>query len=204
MDCRALPGRLAVRAASTTDALDQFRAALIARGIVPPEPIVANGRLHRCNAQGPRGRGDAAYLLHLDGLPAGGMENWRDGQGWQTWRLDPGRALTADERQSMQARAVAGGAQRRQEAALRHASAPGRALRIWAAARPALVNHPYLATKQVWVRSELRVRRFAFAKLAYAAHRRTHGDVLPLTRKSAAVQPLDLLRLRICESIDDC
>lgn len=138
-----------MRAASTTDALDQFRATLIARGIVPPEPIVADGRLHRCDAQGPRGRGDAAYLLHLDGLPAGGMENWRDGQGWQTWRLDLGRILTADERQAMQARAAVASAMRLQEAALRHAAARVRAARIWAVARPALAAHPYLAAKQV-------------------------------------------------------
>ena len=56
----------------TNQALAQFRAALIARDIVPPDPIVADGRLHRCNAVGRRGRGDVAYLLHLDGIPAGG------------------------------------------------------------------------------------------------------------------------------------
>ena len=51
--------------------LDQFRSALVARNIIAPDPIVADGRLHRCNAAGARGRGDAAYLLHLDGTPAG-------------------------------------------------------------------------------------------------------------------------------------
>ena len=88
-------------ATRTSDAavLDQFRAALVARNIIPPEPIVADGRLHRCDAAGPRGRGDAAYLLHLDGVPAGGLENWRDGLGWQTWRHDRGQALTLAERE---------------------------------------------------------------------------------------------------------
>jgi len=57
---------------STSEVLDRFRAALIARDIVPPEPTIADGRLHRCNAAGAHGRGDAAYLQHLDGLPAGG------------------------------------------------------------------------------------------------------------------------------------
>lgn len=56
---------------STSEVLDRFRAALIARDIVPPEPIIADDRLHRCSAAGARGLGDA-YLLHLDGLPAGG------------------------------------------------------------------------------------------------------------------------------------
>ena len=80
---------------SVPEVLDRFRAALIARDIVPPDPIVADGRLHRCNAAGAHGRRDAAYLLHLDGLPTGGMENWRDGLGWQAWRLDIGRTLSA-------------------------------------------------------------------------------------------------------------
>jgi len=66
--------------------LEQFRAALRARDIVLPEPIVADGCLHRCDAAGRPGRRGAAYLLHLDGIPAGGLENWRDGLGWQNWQ----------------------------------------------------------------------------------------------------------------------
>ena len=76
--------------ASDVAILDQFRAALVARTIIPPDPIMADGRLHRCDASGRHGRGDAAYLLHLDGVPTGGLENWRDGQGWETWRHDGG------------------------------------------------------------------------------------------------------------------
>ena len=86
-----------------TAVLEQFRAAMLARNIIPPEPILADGRLHRCDAAGPRGRGDAAYLLHLDGTPTGGMENWRDGRGWQTWRMDLGRPLSAAEREHLAA-----------------------------------------------------------------------------------------------------
>jgi hypothetical protein len=89
-------------AARTGDAvvLNQFRAALVARGIVPPDSIVADGRLHRCDAAGPRGRGDAAYLLHLDGVPAGGMENWRDGRGWETWRPDASQSPHPAQREA--------------------------------------------------------------------------------------------------------
>ncbi len=92
-----------MKAATTSEVFDQFRAALIAREIVPPERIIADGRLHRCHAADARGRGDAAYRLHLDGVPAGGMENWRDGRGWRTWRLDLGRPLRTTERDAMQA-----------------------------------------------------------------------------------------------------
>jgi len=65
---------------TTAEVIDRFRAALAARDIVAPDRIIADGRLHRCDAAGKNGKGDAAYLLHLDGLPAGGLENWRDGK----------------------------------------------------------------------------------------------------------------------------
>ena len=129
--------------------LDQFRAALRARDIVPPEPIVADGRLHRCHAAGRGGRGDAAYLLHLDGIPAGGLENWRDGLGWQTWRCELSRALTDGERHTLRERSRAAQAERDRETADRHAAARATAARLWAAAAPAPADHPYLARKAV-------------------------------------------------------
>ena len=92
--------------------LDHFRAALIARSIIPPDPIVADGRLRRCNAAGARGRGDAAYVLHLDGTPAGGFENWRDGLGWETWRHDSGLVATPAERQRLSRLSIAAKAAR--------------------------------------------------------------------------------------------
>ncbi|MCA3139636.1 MAG: DUF3987 domain-containing protein [Rhodocyclaceae bacterium] len=129
--------------------LDQFRAALRARDIVPPEPLLADGRLHRCHAAGRNGRGDAAYLLHLDGIPAGGLENWRDGLGWQTWRCELSRALTDVERHTLHERSQAAQAERDRETADRYAAARATAARLWAAAAPAPTDHPYLARKGV-------------------------------------------------------
>ncbi len=139
------------RAVRASDAaiLDYFRSALVARGIIPPEPIVADGRLHRCDASGPRGRGDAAYLLHLDGVPTGGLENWRDGEGWETWRHDGGQALTPTEREACVRLAKAARAARDEEVGQRHALARHAAARIWAASRPAPHDHLYLARKTV-------------------------------------------------------
>ena len=138
-------------AAKASDAaiLDQFRAALVARAIIPPEPIVADGQLHRCDASGRRGRGDAAYLLHLDGVPTGGLENWRDGQGWETWRHDGGQALTPTEREACVRVAKAARAARDEEVGQRQALARHAAARIWAASRPAPPDHLYLARKNV-------------------------------------------------------
>ena len=167
----APPGVTTIPAA---EVLDRFRAALIARDIVPPDPIIADGRLHRCNAAGARGRGDAAYLLHLDGLPAGGMKNWRDGLGWQAWRMDIGRTLSAAEREALRLREQAASGQRREEAARCHEQARQRAARIWAAARPAPADHPYLARKGVQPHG-LRVYRGALLVPARDATGVLHG-----------------------------
>ncbi len=116
---------------------------------MPPEPILADGRLHRCNAAGRHGRGDAAYVLHLDGIPAGGLENWRDGLGWQQWRCDKPRVLSDAERVALANRALAARAQRDRDEQTRHAGARTTAARLWAAARPAPPDHPYLGRKGV-------------------------------------------------------
>ena len=131
--------------------LDQFRSALIARNIIPPDPIVADGRLHRCNAAGARGGGDAAYLLHLDGTPAGGFENWRDGHGWETWRHDSGQVLTPTERERLARLSKAAKAARDEATRQRHEQARQVAERIWSASRPAPADHLYLVRKDVAV-----------------------------------------------------
>jgi putative DNA primase/helicase len=136
-------------ALATTEVIDQFRAALAARDIVPPESIIADGSIHRCDVAGKNGKGDAAYLLHLDGIPAGGLENWRDGKGWESWRVDIGRALTPAELDALRAKAKTASTRRTEEAVKRHATAREVAARIWHAARPAGDEYPYLARKGV-------------------------------------------------------
>ena len=104
---------------ATAEVIDRFRAALAARDIVPPESIIADGSIHRCDAAGKNGKRDAAYLLHLDGIPTGGLENWRDGKGWESWRFDIGRALTPAERDALRRKAEIASARRTDEAARR-------------------------------------------------------------------------------------
>jgi putative DNA primase/helicase len=149
-DAIALAGRPRLATGpATAEVIERFRAALAARDIVPPESIIADGSIHRCDAAGKNGKGDAAYLLHLDGIPAGGLENWRDGKGWESWRFDIGRALTTAERDALRRKADAASARRTDEAARRHAAAREVAARIWHAARPAGDEHPYLARKGI-------------------------------------------------------
>ncbi len=132
----------------TLHPLDQFRAALAGRGILPPVEIRADGQLHRCDAEGKGGRNDAAYLLHLDGIPAGGFENHRDGLGWENWRADTGRALTPAEEAKHRAKQETSRQQREAEEARRHTEARELAGLILADAHQGGA-HPYLAKKGI-------------------------------------------------------
>src|SRR5574343_964377 len=115
-----------------SDAFQQFRGALAGRGIVPPVDLLADGVIHRCDAEGRGGKGDAAYLLHLDGIPAGGFENWRDGLGWENWRADMGRTLTPAEKTAHRAKIKAAQQERGAEEAKRKQEAREQACLLWA------------------------------------------------------------------------
>ena len=129
--------------------VDQFRTALARRGIVPKGgEIVADGRIHRCDAEGRGGKGDAAYLLHLDGIPAGGFENWRDGFGWENWRADIDRTLLPAEEAAHRAKLENSRRERELEEAKRKATARKRALSVFEGA--ALCDsHPYTVRKGI-------------------------------------------------------
>lgn len=131
------------------DALNQFAAVIAARGLLP-DHIEADGELHRCRIEGGKsGRLDGAYVFHLDGLPAGGCINWRDGLGWQTWAAKPDREPSREERAAWQARAETMRRQRHQEDTRRHAEAAKRAAQLLGKCKPATNDHPYLRRKGV-------------------------------------------------------
>ena len=132
-----------------SDAINQFRAVLSARGILPDQ-IEADGKLHRCPVDGGKsGRKDGSYILHLDGLPAGGFDNWRDGIGWQTWHAQLDREPTREERNAWRERAETVKQQRQADETQRHAEAAQRAARLLSRSKPATNDHAYLQRKGV-------------------------------------------------------
>lgn len=129
--------------------IDQFRAALSRRGIFPRGgEVIADGRIHRCDAEGRNGKDDAAYVLHLDGIPAGGFENWRDGLGWETWRADMGRMLSPAEEAAHLAKLECSRRERELEEAKRKATARKRALSVFEEAA-ICESHPYTLRKGI-------------------------------------------------------
>lgn len=131
------------------DPIQQFSSALEQRGILPPHEIVGNGSFQRADVEGANGRGDASYVLHLDGIPAGSIINWRDGLGWQPWKADVGRALTAQELSALRAKAEADRLIREQETAKRAAETEAKSGREWKAGLAAPKDHPYLLRKGI-------------------------------------------------------
>jgi len=135
---------------SDADVIRQFSAAMHARGLVLRREIVADGKIHRCDvaAAGSRGKTDGAYVLHLDGWPAGGFQNHRDGEGWENWRADLGRQPTVAEAAAERAKMDLVRRQRDADDARRHAKAERIAEAIWNAS-VAADGHAYLKRKQV-------------------------------------------------------
>jgi len=129
-------------------ATEQFRDAIAAVGLRPPDPILADGKLHRFSTNS-RGSDDAGwYVFHGDGVPAGQFGDWRTGVS-ETWHANVGRPLTAEEKKAHRARLEEIRKTREAEEIARHAQARQNATAIWQAATPATDDHPYLARKGV-------------------------------------------------------
>jgi phage/plasmid primase-like uncharacterized protein len=57
-----------------------FRAAMAKGGFVPPAEVIADGRIHRCNADRKGGHGDGWYVFFNDGIPVGALGDWAVGE----------------------------------------------------------------------------------------------------------------------------
>lgn len=125
----------------------EFRLALMSAGIVPPDHILTDGKIHRCKAEGDRsGKKSGAYQIFPDQL-GGGYENWRDGTGWIKWRSSERDKLNPAE----EARVRAMVDQSTRERAAREETEANRArleaMARWKEAREG--EHPYLAAKGI-------------------------------------------------------
>jgi len=129
-------------------AADQFREAIRAAGMTPPDNVAADGKLRRFAPNGKRGDDAGWYVLHGDGIPAGCFGDWRTGVS-QSWRADVGRPLTTAEEAKNRARLEAIQKERDAEKAKRQAEVAEQALAIWEEADDASDDHRYLVRKGV-------------------------------------------------------
>ena len=129
---------------------EDFRAKLREAGLVPPDGIQADGKLHRINVDDEKpGKKSGFYVYHSDSIPAGAFGDWHDGQdAWQTWCACDTSDLSAEEYAEHKRRLDEARAARTKAETERRQEAQARANRIWDAATPCEA-HPYLERKGV-------------------------------------------------------
>ena len=131
----------------STAHIDQFRAAIEAAGMVPPDHIEPDGCLKRFSPTGKHGDLAGWYVLFCDGITAGVSGNWKTGL-HSTWCAKSDNVMTEAERHALRQHLRAAKLQRDAELVLRHQEASHSAMQRWQAAAPA-VQHPYLQAKGV-------------------------------------------------------
>ena len=110
---------------------------------------VADGRLHRYRVEGDKaGSKNGWYVLHLDDKPFGAFGSWKSGRS-ETWTATSFQAMTETERQTFSTRMAEAKRARDAEQVAVHAAAAQRAQRLWATAKPATNDNPYLSRKGV-------------------------------------------------------
>ena len=130
----------------------QLREAILNAGLLPPEDLLIDGKLHRFRSgtKGKPGHGDKPgwYLVFPDGIPAGRFGCWRAGIE-VTFRADIGRTLSAEEEQAHARRL--GEAQYLRDAELDRKRQAAREMveKIWVDAGRADPEHPYLKRKGI-------------------------------------------------------
>ncbi len=148
METRATPANGRPPPITERDVIDQFREAIAAAGLTPPDVIEADGALHRFASDGRHGDDSGFYLLHLDGVPAGMFGCWRSGIK-ETWHARGAREHTPQELRAHRDRMEAMRRARQADEAERQRSTAERARNIWREATPAPADHPYLSAKGV-------------------------------------------------------
>jgi putative DNA primase/helicase len=144
-----LPAKGSIHIAVDANPADQFAGAIRQAGLQLDEPPLMDGRLHRVPVDGDNGRErSGAYTGHLDGRPAGFIQNHRTGVK-QNWKVSgQAAALGAQDRAQLAAEA----AQKRHDRAKEREQQAERTAQqvdaMWTAATPAQA-HPYLADKGV-------------------------------------------------------
>lgn len=144
-----LPAKDSVHIAVEANPVEQFTQALHEMGLRPDGPIMTDGSLQRVPVDGDRGKErSGAYKAHLDGKPAGYIQNFKTNTR-TNWKANAQAAsLGAQDRAQLAAEA----AQKRHERAHEREQQAERAAEqvdaLWAAATPCEA-HPYLAAKGV-------------------------------------------------------
>ena len=144
-----LPAKGSVHIAVDTNPAEQFAEAIREAGLQLDGPPLMDGQLHRVPVEGDKGRDrSGAYTGHLDGRPAGFIQNYRTGVK-QNWKASgQAAALGAKDRAQLAAEAAQKRLDRAREREQQAERTAQQVDALWTAATPAQA-HPYLTDKGV-------------------------------------------------------
>jgi len=128
--------------------MTEFKNAMQAAGITPPENIIADGNIHRFHIKGDKyGTTNGWYILFNNPL-AGVFGCWKRDikENWSSKNIS---SYTVEEKSLHQANMDAAKKQREAEQAIIHADCRKRSANIWQQAKPATTDHPYLINKGI-------------------------------------------------------
>jgi putative DNA primase/helicase len=129
------------------DAFSQFRNAIQAAGLEPPD-VIEPGKFHRFPGNGKRPSNRAGWCLLFDDGLGGCFGDWSSGLS-ETWQAERDKPYSRADRAAFACRVEAANKQAETERNAREADAAKRAAAIWNAATPAHGNHPYLIRKRI-------------------------------------------------------
>ncbi len=121
--------------------------ALADAGMIVSSPLIADGTLHRCYVDGDKsGTKNGAYILHLDGKPAGWAYHFSTGA-TVNWSANGKRQRMTETMRRMIANEKA---KRQLESVQCQHDAADKAKFVWSRGTPILYRtHPYLIKKQI-------------------------------------------------------
>lgn len=129
------------------DANSQFRAAIRATGLEPPDTIVP-GELHRFPGIGKNNGNTAGWCRLFDDGQGGVFGDWSSNF-TETWQAKRNKTYSKAKCANATRRVEQAKKQVEAERNARQADASNRAAAIWKAATPALGKHPYLIRKHI-------------------------------------------------------
>ena len=129
------------------DALSQFRDAILAAGLEPPN-VIEPGKLHRFPGVGKHNGNTAGWCKLFDDGLGGCFGDWSSGftENWQAKRDKP---FSQSERTAFMRRVEEARKQAETERQQQYAEAAAKAASIWNSATPANDDHAYLVRKEI-------------------------------------------------------
>lgn len=126
----------------------QFREAMLAAGVSPPDEIILDGQLRRFRTDPKKHDRSGWYVGHADGICTMIWGDWRQGIE-QTIKADTGRKLTVADEMAHVARVAAAKAARDLERKKQNEVAASTVEIIWSEGASASPEHPYLKRKGI-------------------------------------------------------